>query len=200
MPRYYQYGYQGPAYAYNWDGVAPAQSQAAELVALGDVERSQFFTIPKEDDPYYLHKAQERLPYFTVPPGASPYYLHKYGKPKARGVGSRWGGQGGGGPRGGLGDVEITRWIGMAALGAILYMLWVDRPKLPGRARRRMRRNPSKGYFVRDGKVRKRVGRGRGRRSLAYRPLRAREMTIGTTRYRVSLSGSATPVRRSRGR
>lgn len=191
MPRYYQYGHQGPAYAYNWDGVAPAQHQAAELVALGDVERSQFFTIPKKDDPYYLHKAQQRLPYFRVPPGVSPYYLHKYGRPKLHGVGSRWGGPGGGGPRGGLGDIlpeGISRrhlLIAGAVLGAWWFLL---RKKTPKR-----RRNLSKGYFIRDGKVRKGVGRGRQRRSLAFRPLKARAMTIRGRRYWVSASGMARP-------
>jgi len=132
MPRYYRYGYQGPNYAYGWKGVAARQSQAASLRSgVGDVtDKSSEFYVPRARSPYYIDKASQQLPYFRVPRSKSPYYTHKYGQPpELSGVGSRWGGPGGGGPSGGLGDILATglsdkQLLLVAGAGAAAWILW----------------------------------------------------------------------------
>jgi hypothetical protein len=115
MPRYYQYGYQGPAYAYNWKGIAPRQSQAAALRSLSDVtDASEFFSVPKSGDPYYLHKKEIGPPpsEFRIPRKDDPYYLHKYGSPTAT--------------SGFAGDL-MDRPLVLAGVAAAVWFLWKRR-------------------------------------------------------------------------
>ena len=61
MPRYYQFGYQGPPYAYNWEGIAPAQHQAASARQLSG------FGPPAGTPPGPLSDDMSDLTYVTVP-------------------------------------------------------------------------------------------------------------------------------------
>lgn len=135
MPRFYRYGFQRPVYPalrrFSW------ATRGAQLRSLGDVTNlSQFFDVPRREQPYWLHKRHYQRPaQFYVPKADSPYWLHKHrGVPGLPAVG----------------DAQLSRnekrlLIG-GAIAAALYFLVIKKgaPFHPKKGRRRRRRNPAR--------------------------------------------------------
>ena len=142
MPRFYRFGFQRPVYPalrrFSWS------TQGAEMRALGDVtDLSQFFRVPRNEQPYWLHKRNYQRPAeFYIPKADSPYWLHKHdgvpGLPTS------------------VGDAQFSRnekrLLMLGAAGAALYFLVLRKgaPFKPKKRARRRRRNPARRISARQ--------------------------------------------------
>jgi len=116
-PLYYNFGFQGPRYAADWDGWPQGSSQyrSAEARGLGDVTdpAAYGFDVPKSGSPYYEHReTYMRAPEMFVPKADSPYWIHKHEWPVPTGAV-------------GLPSFSITTWF-LIGLGGVVAMKYKD--------------------------------------------------------------------------